>query len=226
MDHKLISVEDYRKIEHVAVSFTCNNHNKKLKWFCKSHDQALCVVCLPTEHRSCSDVISIAAVAATNARQSTAMSDTGGHRGCSILPNGHLLFANYTNEQKTYVKLDAKVEVFDITGKKLRTLAAEVKDYISYISASTDNIFCSNFVNSHIYCYDIEGIKVWKFRNDSLQNPLGVANDRSGNVFVVGYGSTYLILIQHDGKSFKNLLNFDKASSPSVVCYDNDKILY
>ncbi|VDI42707.1 Hypothetical predicted protein, partial [Mytilus galloprovincialis] len=73
-DHKLISIDEYRKIEDVPIDITCSDHYKKLEWFCKSHDKALCVVCLPCEHKSCSDVIPID-VAATNAGQSTAIFD-------------------------------------------------------------------------------------------------------------------------------------------------------
>ncbi|CAC5356915.1 unnamed protein product [Mytilus coruscus] len=47
---------------------------KNLEWFCKTHDEVLCMVCVPSKHKACSDVISIS-VASTNARQSTALSD-------------------------------------------------------------------------------------------------------------------------------------------------------
>ncbi|CAC5361320.1 unnamed protein product [Mytilus coruscus] len=456
-DHKLISIEDYRKIEDVPITFICSDHCKKLEWFCTSHDKALCVVCLPSEHRSCSDVIPID-VAAANARQSTAVSylqeaievtlrnithciknrntarediekqeknirriiqnsrtkinshldkleeklmqtlvsatktcklkcnnflqqfnlqeeklitmkdqvvqmkkfasdlqvflgtrqiyklvmneiesiktltdsiydytfnlklsnavfkEFGDiqvtehtsnldikelkleqaqmqHKiqppSCAILPNGNLLFANYYDRNileysvkgnfigsirvsaepyditvldlnriaitygdkeffeifnyrnkrvkkkiktrghcwglsqsngKIYVNLD-NVEVFDITGNKLRSLAAAN----NYISASKNNIFCSNNLYGTVCCYDMNGQEVWKIEDDSLKYPLGVSNDRSGNAFVVGGESKNLILIEHDGKAYKNLLNLEEKSSPRVVCYDKDK---
>ncbi|CAC5389421.1 unnamed protein product [Mytilus coruscus] len=488
-DHKLISIEDYCKIEDVSIHFTCSDHDKQLEWFCKSHDKPLCVVCLPTEHRSCSDVISID-VAATNARQSTAISDlqeaievalrnithcinnrntakndiekqekdirriirdtrtkindhldkfeekliqtlvsasetckskcntflrqfhseeekliklkyqvlqmkefasdlqvflgtrqidklvmseiesiktatdsiydykfnldlnsdiekvsNGGVKefgeiqvtehttkldfkelkleqaqmqlnvqplsnvadielklitkvdikkeqmyitGCAILPNEHLLFANYFSTElleyskdgnfigsiqvsatpfaitvldsdriaitygdkgffeifnyrtswvekkietgghcwglsqsngKIYVKLD-QVGVFDIKGKKLCTVPAAGN---FYISASKHNLFCSSYSNGNVYCYDMKGQEVWNFHDDSLRHPYSVANDRNGNVFVVGCVSRNLIIIQHDGKTYKNLLNFENCSNPSAVYYHMDK---
>ncbi|CAC5361308.1 unnamed protein product [Mytilus coruscus] len=472
-DHKLISIDNYRQIEDVPITLFSSDHDKKLEWFCKSHDQALCVVCLPTEHGSCTDVITID-VAATNARQSTAISDLqeaievtlhnvthyinnrntatkdiekqenkirriirdtrtkiNGHldefeekfmqtlvsatntckskrkayqtersstadvqvflgtrqidklvisetefnktatdsiydykvnlvlnsdvqklsngvvktfaeiqfaenatnldikelkiehaqmqqkvqpasnvadielklmtkvnikkeghmyiTGCAILPNEHLLFANHTykyklleyseegnfvgsiqvsatpydktvldsdriaitygikrffeifnyrnsrvekkiktggdcwglsqSNGKIYVKLD-KVEGFDITGRKVYIVDAECRDYIS---ASKNNIFCSNYLNGTVCCYDMKGQEVWKFQNDSLQYPYGVANDRSGNVFVVGRTSRNLIRIENDGKTYKNLLNLEEYSIPGAVCYYKDK---
>ncbi|CAC5361314.1 unnamed protein product [Mytilus coruscus] len=57
-------------------------------------------------------------------------------------------------------------------------------------------------------------MEVWKFHDGYLQQPKGVANDRTGNVFVVGCTSRNLILIQHDGKAYTHLLNLDKDSFP------------
>ncbi|XP_076085035.1 uncharacterized protein LOC143055873 [Mytilus galloprovincialis] len=490
-DHKLISIDDYRKIEDVPINITCSDHDKKFEWFCKSHDKALCVTCLPSEHKSCSDVMPID-VAATNARQSTAISDLqeaielifrnithcinnrntatkdiekeekdirkiiqdtrrkinkhldaleekliqtlvsasetcksncntftrkfhsqqktlirlkdqvlkmkefasdlqvflgtrqidqlvmsetesiktaaksmydykfnlvlnsdiqklsnglvkdfgkiqvaeptsnlnikeikieqaqiqqkiqpsrnvadvnlklltmvkikreGDIRitGCSILPNGHLLFANYNttelleyNEEgncigriqvsanpyditvldsdriaitygskrffeifnyhnswvvkmietggncwglsqsngKIYVRHNQDIGVFDKMGNKLSTLAASGK---LYISSSKINIFCSNNSKNNVCCYDMSGQEVWTFHDDYVQHPLGVANDCSGNVFVVGGMSFNLLIIQHDGKTYKNLLNLNRNSIPRAVYYDKDK---
>ncbi|VDI58903.1 Hypothetical predicted protein [Mytilus galloprovincialis] len=491
-DHKLIAIGDYRKIEDVPIDFTCSVHDKKFEWFCKSHDKALCVVCLPTKHRSCSDVIPID-VAATNARQSSALSnlqeaidvtirnithitknrkstkndidkqekdirriiqdtktkindrldeleekiiqtlvsasntckskcdtflyqfhsqeekliklkdqvlqmkefasdlqvflgtrqmhklvvseleslktatysifdykfkfnlnsdiqklsygvvnefgkiqvaeqitsldikelnieqaqmqqnvqttssvadvklqlitkvDTKKKRrvfitGCAILPNGHLLFANaegrnlleysrkgnfigsiqvsaspyditflnsnriaitygyngffeilnYHNGRvekkidtgqrcmglsqsngKIYIRLAIdQVAVFDFKGNKLCSVAATGD---LNISTHNNNIYCSSYSMNNICCYDKKGQEVWNFHDDSLLFPHGLANDRSGNVFVVGCNSGNLILIQHDGKSYKNLLNFETNCTPRVVCYDKDK---
>ncbi|CAC5356918.1 unnamed protein product [Mytilus coruscus] len=72
--HKAISIEDYRKIENVSISQVCNHHIEKLEWFCKTHDEVLCMVCVPLKHKACFGVIPIRA-ASTNARQSTALSD-------------------------------------------------------------------------------------------------------------------------------------------------------
>ncbi|VDH94077.1 Hypothetical predicted protein [Mytilus galloprovincialis] len=493
-DHKLISIDNYRKIKDVPISLDCSVHDKKLEWFCKSHDKTLCVVCLPTEHRSCSDVIPID-VAAAKSRQSTAMSDLQeaievtlrnitlcisnrntarkdiekqekdirtivkvtrtkinnyldkleekliqtlasesetcnskcnnflqqfntqevkmiklkdqvyqmkefasdlqvflGTRqidklvmsetesiktaaksmydykfnlvlnsdiqklsnalvkefgdiqvtehttdldlkelkieqaqmhqnvqppsyhgnvagvklklitkfdikqegfmfitGCAVLPNGHLLFANYTNKQnlfeysedgnyigsihvsahsyditvldferiaitygnkrffeifnyrknlvekkietggdcyglsqsngKIYVRQD-QVGVFDIMGKKLcnRAISGTL-----FISASKNNLFSPNCSNNNVCCFDMNGHEKWNFHDDFLRRPYGLANDRSGNVFVVGCVSKNLIVVQHDGKTYKNLLNFDKHSSPRGVCYNEDR---
>ncbi|CAC5392079.1 unnamed protein product [Mytilus coruscus] len=70
-DHKMISIEDYRQIEDISVNLNY--------LYCKKHDIAVCVVYIPSEHKSCSssDVISIDE-ASQNAKQSTALSDLEG----------------------------------------------------------------------------------------------------------------------------------------------------
>ncbi|CAC5408357.1 unnamed protein product [Mytilus coruscus] len=73
-NHRVISIEDYRKIENVSISQVCEHHGENLEWFCKSHDEVLCVVCVPSKHKACSDVIPISPYS-ENSRQSTALSE-------------------------------------------------------------------------------------------------------------------------------------------------------
>ncbi|XP_071148097.1 E3 ubiquitin-protein ligase TRIM22-like [Mytilus edulis] len=73
-NHKVISIEDYRKIENVSISLICEHHGENFEWFCQNHDKLLCMVCVTSNHKSCSGVISISA-ASKNAKQSTALSD-------------------------------------------------------------------------------------------------------------------------------------------------------
>ncbi|XP_071172199.1 E3 ubiquitin-protein ligase TRIM45-like [Mytilus edulis] len=73
-DHTLISTDDYRKIENVPVNLKCDAHGKKFDLYCKNHDVAICVVCVPSLHKHCSDVISLDE-AAENAKRSTALDD-------------------------------------------------------------------------------------------------------------------------------------------------------
>ncbi|XP_063420872.1 E3 ubiquitin-protein ligase TRIM22-like [Mytilus trossulus] len=74
--HNMISVDDYRQIEDITVNMNCEIHGKKLDLYCKKHDIAICVVCVPSAHKTCSssDVISIDE-ASKNAKQSSALSD-------------------------------------------------------------------------------------------------------------------------------------------------------
>ncbi|CAC5365004.1 unnamed protein product [Mytilus coruscus] len=76
INHKMISIEDYSQVQDITINLNCEIHGKKLDLYCKQHDIAVCVVCIPYEHKMCSssDVISIEE-ASKNAKQSTALSD-------------------------------------------------------------------------------------------------------------------------------------------------------
>lgn len=69
----------------------------------------------------------------------------------------------------------------------------------------------------------MKGQEAWKLEDDSLDDPNGIANDPSGNVFVIGRTSKNMIPIQHDGKTYKRFLNVDDFSYPQAVCYNADK---
>ncbi|CAG2229160.1 unnamed protein product [Mytilus edulis] len=73
-NHRLISTEDYRQIENISVSLNCEDHDKRFELYCKTHDVAVCLGCVPSHHRTCSDVIPLDKAAA-NAKQSTALAD-------------------------------------------------------------------------------------------------------------------------------------------------------
>ncbi|CAG2231177.1 unnamed protein product [Mytilus edulis] len=121
---------------------------------------------------------------------------------------------------KIFVKLE-RVHVFDINGYLLYTVAAEGT---YYISTNKNNLFCSNYLDGYVRCFDMNGKEVWKFHVDSFEHhhPLAVASDRSGNVFVFRKTSRNLILIQQDGKAHKNLVNLGNIS-PRAVCYNIDQ---
>ncbi|XP_063425266.1 uncharacterized protein LOC134708556 [Mytilus trossulus] len=84
-DHKMISIEDYRQIENISVNLNCEIHGKKFDLYCKKHDIAVCVVCIPLDHKSCSasDIISIEE-ASKNAKQSSALLDLEGTISATI----------------------------------------------------------------------------------------------------------------------------------------------
>ncbi|VDI09834.1 tripartite motif-containing protein 2/3 [Mytilus galloprovincialis] len=73
-NHRLISIEDFRQIQHISISLTCKDHDKRLELYCKTHDVAVCFGCVPSHHRTCSDVIPLDK-AAENAKHSTALAD-------------------------------------------------------------------------------------------------------------------------------------------------------
>ncbi|XP_063427250.1 uncharacterized protein LOC134710783 [Mytilus trossulus] len=73
-NHRLISIEDFWKIQNITVNLNCEDHDKRLELYCKTHDVAVCLGCVPSNHSTCSDVIPLE-TAAENATHSTALAD-------------------------------------------------------------------------------------------------------------------------------------------------------
>ncbi|CAG2190180.1 unnamed protein product [Mytilus edulis] len=55
--HHLITIDNYRNIQHINIEQTCRQHSKIFDWFCKSHDEPLCKACVSSEHKICPDVV-------------------------------------------------------------------------------------------------------------------------------------------------------------------------
>ncbi|VDI59789.1 Hypothetical predicted protein [Mytilus galloprovincialis] len=50
--HKFITVEKYQK-QTAPESAICKTHENKSHYYCKSHDEVVCVVCSPETHKAC-----------------------------------------------------------------------------------------------------------------------------------------------------------------------------
>ncbi|VDI83822.1 Hypothetical predicted protein [Mytilus galloprovincialis] len=127
---------------------------------------------------------------------------------------------------KCYVLIhESGVAVFDILGEKLKTikLATSIVDYL----VVTDNrIFYADYGTSLVYCCDMEGKKVWEFKDIPIRGPTGISVNNYKNVFVASYHDHNLSVIQHDGKSSKTLLN-DKTEckKPRPIHFNLEKKL-
>ncbi|XP_052105735.1 uncharacterized protein LOC127738491 [Mytilus californianus] len=73
-NHRLMPIRDFRQIKNISISINCKDHDKRLELYCKTHDVAVCLGCVPSRHRTCSDVIPLDK-AAENAKRSTALAD-------------------------------------------------------------------------------------------------------------------------------------------------------
>ncbi|VDH91970.1 Hypothetical predicted protein [Mytilus galloprovincialis] len=282
----------------------------------KRHGEVPCVVvCVPSKHKACSGVLSISANSA-NSRQSTALStleemiegtlrnvqqcinnretatketnkNWRSNHGCVILPNGHLLLANYESENalikysetgehvrdilvttapydidlidvdrivvtygdalfmeiinnntfdvekkislqkgclgvshgdgKLYVAYGNDILVIGLSGNIIETLKVQSENAV-YIKTSRNRLFYSNDDACIVYYCNLNGDEMWQFKSDSIENPSGVLVDNDNNVFVVGYISNNLTIIQHDGTDSKTLLTeSDGLDCPEVL---------
>ncbi|CAG2258124.1 unnamed protein product [Mytilus edulis] len=135
-DHKMISIEDYRQIENISVNLNCEIHGKKLDLYCKKHDIAVCVVCIPLEHKSCSssDVISIDD-ASKNAKLSSALLDLEGTISTTIdnvkhcIKNREIALKNVDQDEQTIRKTitDTRKNLNEYLDKLERKLILDLK---------------------------------------------------------------------------------------------------
>ncbi|XP_076090601.1 uncharacterized protein LOC143062720 [Mytilus galloprovincialis] len=135
-DHKMISIEDYRQIKNISVNLNCEIHGKKLDLYCKKHDTAVCVVCIPLDHKSCSasDVISIDE-ASKNAKQSTSLLDLEGTISTTIdnvnhcIKDREIALTNVDQDEKTIRKTitDTRKNLNEYLDKIERKLLLDLK---------------------------------------------------------------------------------------------------
>ncbi|XP_076089946.1 uncharacterized protein LOC143061975 [Mytilus galloprovincialis] len=135
-DHKMISIEDYRQIENISVNLNCEIHGKKLDLYCKKHDIAVCVVCIPSDHKSCSssDVISIDE-ASKNAKLSTSLLDLEGTISATIdnvrlcIEDREIALTNVDQDKQTISKTitDTRKNLNEYLDKLERKLLLELK---------------------------------------------------------------------------------------------------
>ncbi|XP_063432003.1 uncharacterized protein LOC134714576 [Mytilus trossulus] len=66
--HDVISIEKYRKLptDILSIVHHCTEHEKKFHIFCPHHDQLCCLLCISTNHKECSGMLSIDEMAKTS----------------------------------------------------------------------------------------------------------------------------------------------------------------
>ncbi|VDI09065.1 Hypothetical predicted protein [Mytilus galloprovincialis] len=74
-DHTLISTNEVNDTENVAVIMIRDIQGKTFDLYCKTHDLAICVACLPSKNKHCADAVISLHEAAKYAQTSTALDD-------------------------------------------------------------------------------------------------------------------------------------------------------
>ena len=111
--------------------------------------------------------------------------------------------------------------VKDKRGNTLNTIKCDVG--YNYITVTKDKIYYTDFNNDTVNCCSLSGEEIWVFGDESVRSPVGISVDNYNNVFVVGYHSHNLTVIQHDGTSSKTLLTkSDGLHYPRAVYYRKD----
>lgn len=118
---------------------------------------------------------------------------------------------------------NATVQVLDLSRSQFETLKLASVSVFN-ITTSRDRLFYTDFATGNVHCCLINGEEFWQFGSKNIRRPRVLAVDNHNSVYVVGYGSNNLSIIQHDGKNSRTLLTeSDGLFNPRDVYYDKKK---
>jgi DNA-binding beta-propeller fold protein YncE len=114
------------------------------------------------------------------------------------------------------------IKMFNLNDKSISNIIKSNMDGVYYVAISGDKLYYAN-VNAHtVTCCDLHGTTQWKFSDKRvLRGPFGISVSNDGNVYVVGYSSSNVVVISPDGKRHRQLLSSkDGLISPHVLDYE------
>ncbi|VDH97273.1 Hypothetical predicted protein [Mytilus galloprovincialis] len=198
-NHQVISIEDYRKIENISIFQICNQLGENLEWFCKSHDEVLCVVCVPSKHKACSDVIPIT-VSSVNSRQSAALSDLE-ETILGTLRNMKQCIKNRESTTKEMEKqeLDVKTMVLE-TKTKLNNHLDKLQEKLLLELSSITHTFKSKYMKI---------IQQITNEVESIKNEIGAAKDYELKVSI----NSLIEKLSNDVEEFGKIMVSESATN-------------
>ncbi|CAC5368436.1 unnamed protein product [Mytilus coruscus] len=114
------------------------------------------------------------------------------------------------------------IVVLDIEGTILNTVKCSID--VSNITTIDKRVYYTRQNQGSVHCCRITGDEIWDFNDKTLGTPRGICAAQDQNVFVVGYQSNNLLMVQDDGKVRLTLLTkTDGLDRPSRVCYNKEK---
>ncbi|VDI25805.1 Hypothetical predicted protein [Mytilus galloprovincialis] len=223
-DHKMITIEDYLKIQDVSVDLTCKTHGKKLDLFWKYHGVAKCAVCVPSAHKTCQaeDIISIDD-AAENAKSSAGLTElektisrtleNGQTTGCLITSDGRIFITDFWETGKLveyddrgeYVRdVQKKSKAFDITEINTDRIAVTYPNWNCIEIFNIKEITVESKIGCKSRCYGLSQYK--------------------GNIFTIM--QDHGILMMDLAGTILQTINIDIHSSVYFITVTDDKLYY
>ncbi|XP_052087114.1 uncharacterized protein LOC127724234 [Mytilus californianus] len=94
----------------------------------------------------------------------------------------------------------------------------------SYVATSKDNIFYTNRSNSTVTCCSLAGEKMWKYADQSVRSPFGIAVDKDSNVYIASDSSNSIFVLSSDGKQARQLVGHNEGiDTPRGLAFDVKK---
>ncbi|XP_071141819.1 uncharacterized protein [Mytilus edulis] len=136
---------------------------------------------------------------------------------------------NFPTEQCSGVSSDGQVLVIAMPSNRnvtVMNLLDESKQilkgiYEHHVSLVKGNIIGVNFLNNTISCYKLSGEMLWTFKHIDIVEPIGSALDKNGFIYVACRKSNKIVVVSHDGKSCRTILNQDNGiKTPQSIDID------
>ncbi|XP_052096730.1 uncharacterized protein LOC127731924 [Mytilus californianus] len=110
----------------------------------------------------------------------------------------------------------------------LTKLGVGSKTHDAYVAVLDGTMYCTDTTCPSIQCYNVDKTLVWEFKHKSLQEPRGIAVDKTGVVYVGNEGGGNIIMISPDGAKHKAIkvdnipnprtLSFNKTRTRLLIC--------
>ncbi|CAG2198769.1 unnamed protein product [Mytilus edulis] len=101
----------------------------------------------------------------------------------------------YKDNKLIYCAKENGIKIINLDDESIINLTKTKVTVFSYATTFKDNIFYTHCDDDSVTCIDFQGNTQWVFKNESvIRNPLGISVDISGNVYVVGGGSNYVVV--------------------------------
>jgi DNA-binding beta-propeller fold protein YncE len=114
------------------------------------------------------------------------------------------------------------LKMFNINDKSISDIINSNMTGVYYVATSGDKLYYTNTDTHTVTCCDLHGTTQWEFNDKRvLRESVGISVGNAGNVYVVNYSSSNVVVISPDGKRHRQLLSSkDGLINPRVLDYD------
>ena len=135
-----------------------------------------------------------------------------------------MTFMAWPLEVEQYITLQEKngLKMLILSDQSISDVIKSDMTNFHYVATSGDKLYYTN-VNTHtVTCCDLHGTTQWEIKDEHvLQGPRGISVDNDGNMYVVCYVSSNVVVISPDGQRHIQLMSSkDGLVDPFVLDYD------
>ncbi|VDI74048.1 Hypothetical predicted protein [Mytilus galloprovincialis] len=93
--------------------------------------------------------------------------------------------------------------------------------HVHCISLVDGKIYGTNFLKNTVSCYKMSGEVLWTFKHKYIDEPMGIALDKNGFIYVACKRGNKIVVVSSDGKSSRTILNQDnRIENPCSIAID------